>query len=253
MFAILLGLLAVLSVAYTLPTEKQNDDKEVRSIMEDLLRGVVVQMQEDENQQSSAELQTAMRDLLAQTQEGDEDGGDLLALLQDESNDDGAREEEEDDGDILALLQGEDDGDDGVIQDDDDGLIQDEDEGGDAKLQGFFSRIFRGIRRFGGRVNKVCNKVRKYTRYAKCLPGLQAELQKADEGDDELAKDLLKRIANVQEDGDGDAEAQFFKSLFRRVRKVWGRGRRFFKKIRRGVGRIYRGYKKIRRCIGRRG
>ena len=248
-FAILLGLLAVLSVAYTLPTEKQND-KEVRSIMEDLLRGVVVQMQEDENQQSSAELQTAMRDLLAQAQEGDEDGGDLLALLQDGSDDDGAREEEEDDGDILALLQG----DGGDIQDDDDdGLIQDEDEGGDAKLQGFFSRIFRGIRRFGGRVNKVCNKVRKYTRYAKCLPGLQAELQKADEGDDELAKDLLKRIANVQEDGDGDAEAQFFKSLFRRVRKVWGRGRKFFKKIRRGVGRIYRGYKKIRRCIGRRG
>ena len=246
-FAILFGLLAVLGVAYTLPTDKQSNNKEVRSIMEDLLRGVVVQMQEDDDQQSSAELQTALRDLLAQAQGDDEDGRDLLALLQDESGDDGAREEDDDDdGEILALLQEEDEDNDGLIQGDDD-------EEGDVKMQGFFSKIFSGIRRFGGRVNKVCNKVKKYTRYANCLPGLQAELQKADDGDDELARDLLKRIANVQEDGDGDAEAQFFRRLFKRVRRVWGRGRRFFRKIRGGIGRIYRGYKKIRRCIGRRG
>ena len=45
-------------------------------------------------------------------------------------------------------------------------------------------------------------------------------MQKADDGDEDLAKDMLKRIANLQEDcGDGDAEAQFLQRIFRRVRK----------------------------------
>ena len=49
---------------------------------------------------------------------------------------------------------------------------------------------------------------------------MQAEIQKADEGDEDLAKDILKRIANLQEEGwDGDVEAQFLRRIFRRVRK----------------------------------
>ena len=239
--AILLGLAAILGVAYTLPAEKQDDDEGMRSLMEQLMRGVVVQMQEEEEQQTSAELQSAMRDLLVQAQDEDEDeGGKLMALLQEDSG--------EDDGDnLLALLQeGDDDEEGGEVQ----GNEEDE---GDAEMQGWFSRVVGGIRRFGGRVNGICKKVQRYTRYTKCLPRMQAEIERADEGDDELAKDLLRRIANVQEDGDGDAEAQFFKSIFKKARRIWGRGKRFFKKIRRGVGRVYRGYRNIRRCIKRYG
>ena len=236
--AILFGLLAIISVAYTLPTKEQDDDGgDVKTFMEDLMKGVVVQMQEEEDQQSSAELQSAMRDLLVEVQDDDEDR-DMSALLQDESDETKARKEDDDDDDILALLQGEeeDNGGDGAE-------VQD-----DVETQGWFGKVFKGIRRFGGRVNKVCKKVNKYTRYLKCLPRMQAEMQKADDGDDELAKELIKRMANAQED---DADAQFFRRIFKRARKVWRRGRRYFKKIRSGVGRIYRGYKNIRNCVRR--
>ena len=84
-FTVLFGLLALISVAYTMPAKKQ--------------------------QQSSVKLQKAMRDLLAELQ--DEEGdGDLSALLQ--SEEDEGREQEDNDGDdILALLQDE-EGDNGV-------------------------------------------------------------------------------------------------------------------------------------------
>ena len=239
---VLFGLFALFSVAYTVSAKEQKDDnKEVKSLMEELLKGVVVQMQEDDNQQSSVQLQSAMRDLLAEVQDDEnESDGDLSALLQTE--DDEGSEQEDDDGNIiLALLQDEEEGDDGAV------TQEDSDE---ADTQGWFKRIFRGIRRFGGRVRGICNKVNRYSRYLNCLPRMQAEMQKADDGDEELAKNLLKRIANAQED---DAEAQFFRRLFRKARKIWGRGRRFFKKIRRGVGRIYRGYRNIRKCIRRNG
>ena len=215
--AILFGVLAIISVAYTLPTKEQDDDGgDVKTFMEDLMKGVVVQMQEEEDQQSSAELQSAMRDL----------------LVEDESDETKARKEDDDGDDILALLQDEeeDNGGDGAE-------VQD-----DVKTQGWFSKLLKGIRKYGGRVNKVCNKVNKYTRYLKCLPKMQAEMQKADDGDDELAKELIKRMANAQED---DADAQFFKRIFKRARKVWKRSR----KIRKVIGSIYRGYKVISDCV----
>ena len=49
---------------------------------------------------------------------------------------------------------------------------------------------------------------------------MQAEIQKADDGDEDLAKDMLKRIANLQEEGgDSNAEAQLFRRVFRRARR----------------------------------
>ena len=237
--AILFGFLALISVAYTLDAKEQKEDvdKDVKSFMEQLMRGVVMQMQEDDDKQSSVELQSAMRDLLGEVEEEDDDGVVESALLQDESE---AREEGDD---ILALLQDED-------EEEGDGVQVQEEDDGDVETQGWFRKIFSGIRKFGGRVNRICKKVNRYTRYTKCLPRMQAEMQKADDGDEELAKDLLKRIANVQED---DVEAQFFKRIFKRARKVWGRGRRWFKKIRRGIGRVYRGYRNIKRCFRRYG
>ena len=248
---ILFGLLAILSVAYTLSDDEKNEDGEVQAIMEELTRGVVAQMQEDEDQQSSAGLQSAMRELLAEVQE-DED-----------SKDNGAREQQEGDGgDILALLQEDDDDNGGAVQAEDE-------EGGEAQVQGRLTNFFRTIRRFGDKINGICRTVTTYTRYLRCLPTMEAEMQTEEDGDEKLATDLLKRIANLQEDSDGDAEAQLFGRVFRRARRftrrlfkrgrriyhhgrrLFNRGRRFVSKVRRGIGRLYRGYKKISSCVKR--
>ena len=129
-----------------------------------------------------------------------EDNNDLSALLQgDEEGDDGVQEQEDDDNgdDILAFLQ------------DDDGFaeVQDEDDGGDATSQGWLSAICM----IGSCAIQVCRKVNKYSRFINCIPGMQAEVQKADDGDEDLAKNMLKRITDLQEEGgDSDAEAQLF-------------------------------------------
>ena len=257
-------LFAIFSVAYSLNAKKQdNDDDGMKSLMNELMKGVVAQVQEEDEQKSSAELQSALKDLLAQVEDeedadGDgarrqgDDGDRLLALLQEEEGEegdnDGARKQDdadENDGDdLLALLQEEeDDGGDGAeVQDDGE-------EGGDAITQGWFGKLFRGIRRFGGRVNRVCNKVGRYTQALKCLPRMQAEVQKAEEGDDELAKDLIRRIVKVQQEGGDDAEAQFFGKILRKARGFFKRGRGFIRGIRNRVGRIYRGYKGIKNCV----
>ena len=338
-FSILLfTLFAIFSVGYTLKSKTQDDDGgDMKALMRELMKGVVAQVQEDEDQKSVAELESTLNDILSQVQdvggedgriqdnededgrlqdeedEGDgllallqeeENGGDgarrqddeeeggrlqddedegdgLLALLQEEENGgDGARrqddeeeggrlQDDEDEGDgLLALLQEEEDGGDGArrqndegddstltfLQDDDDGAVmqEDEDGGGDAIEQGLFGRIFSGIRRFGGRVRSVCNRVSRYSRALNCLPRMEVEMQKADEGDDDLARDLLRRIANLQQDGgEGDAEAQLFGKIFSRVRGFLGRGKKVFKRIRRRIGGLVRGYRGFRRCIRR--
>ena len=302
-FSILLfTLFAIFSVGYTLKSKTQDDDGgDMKALMRELMKGVVAQVQEDEDQKSVAELESTLNDILSQVQDvGGEDGriqdnededgrlqdeeaeGDgLLALLQEEENGgDGARrqddeegggrlQDDEDEGDgLLALLQEEEDGGDGArrqndegddstltfLQDDDDGAVmqEDEDGGGDAIEQGLFGRIFSGIRRFGGRVRSVCNRVSRYSRALNCLPRMEVEMQKADEGDGDLARDLLRRIANLQQDGgEGDAEAQLFGKIFSRVRGFLGRGRKVFKRIRRRIGGLVRGYRGFRRCIRR--
>ena len=90
---------------------------------------------------------------------------------------------------------------------------------------------------------------------------MQAAIQKADEGDEDLAKDTLKRITNLQkEGGDGDVEAQFLRRIFRRVSKsvrrflrrpmrIYRRIRKRYSRIRRMFGRMVHGYRKIRSCV----
>ena len=134
----------------------------------------------------------------------------------------------------MAFLQGD---------DDQFAEVQDDNDGGDATTQGWLSAIRFGIRAF--RIIR------------KCIPRMQAKMQKADEGDEDLAKDMLKRIANLQEEGgDGDVEAQFLRRIFRRVRKsvrrflrrpmrIYRRIRKRYSRIRRMFGRMVRGYRKI--------
>ena len=67
-----------------------------------------------------------------------------------------------------------------------------------------------GLEPYIGLALQICRKVNKYSRFINCFSRMQAEMQKADDGDEDLAKDMLKRITNLQEEGgDGDAEAQF--------------------------------------------
>ena len=249
-------------MAYTLNVEKQEDDDNdnVKSLMKELMKGVVAQMQEEADQKSFAESQSTLNDLLSQIQEDendsealkqeDDDNDDnLLALLQEdeEGGDDARGQEDSDIGDVL--LQDD--------SDDDSAELQDNDDGDDAIEQGFLTSFLGKIRRFGGRVVKVCRKVNKYSRYLNCLPRMQAEMQKADDGDDDLAKDMLRRIANKQQDDGDDAEAQFFRRIFRRARRIFRRyvrkPRRFIRRVRRGVGRLIRGYRRIRQCVRRYG
>ena len=264
---LLFTLFAVFSVAFTLNSKEQDDDGDVKALMKELMKGVVAQVQEEEDQRSSAELESALSDLLSQIQEDDDD--DDAQSQDDEDNDDvqrqddgdGGREQEEgEDGDgLLALLQDDEEEEGGARrqdEDDNDVEMQDDGDGGDAAEQGWFSKIFRKVRRFGGRVRNVCNRVSRYSRALNCLPRMQAEMQRADDGDDDLAKDMLRRIANLQGEDDGDAEAQFFGKLlrgFRGIRKFWKRGRKMFKRVRRRFGGVVRGYRGIKRCVRRYG
>ena len=271
---LLLALFATFTLANTLNAEKQDEsikqeetnkqedeDGDMKSLMQELMKGVVAQVHEEEDQKSSAELENSLDGLLSQAQDDDDDGdalvqeGDdgndnLLALLQDDvEGSDGAQEQEDDDNeeDLLALLQG-------------DAEEQDDDDGGDAVSQGWLTTI--GM--IGRKVVRVCRKVNRYSRLLKCIPGAQAEMQKADDGDEDLARDMLKRIAKLQEEGgDSDAEAQFFRKIFRRarrfVRRHWRRPRKFIRRIRRrfrktvrrGFGRAIRFYRMFKRCARR--
>ena len=258
---LLLTLFAIFSVAYTLNAEKQeeskkqaDDDGDMKSLMQELMKSFVAQVQEEEDQKSSAELERYLDGRLSQVQDDDDDS-DVLKQENDDSNDGllAFLQEEEEGGDDAQVQEDNDNGDDllALLQDDDDGAEAQDDDGGDFAIeQGWFSVL----RRFGGRVVKVCKKVNRYSRFLNCIPRMQAEMQKADEGDDDLAKDMLKRIANLQEDGgDGDAEAQFFRRIFRRarryVKRYWKRPRRLYRRIRQRVGRLVRGYRSIRRCV----
>ena len=138
----------------------------------------------------------------------------------------------------MAFLQGD---------DDQFAEVQDDDDGGDATSQGWLSAIRFGIRAF-----QIIRK---------CIPRMQTEIQKSDDGDEDLAKDMLKRIAKLQEEGgDGDVEAQFLRRVFRRVKKsvrrflrrpmkIYRRIRKRYSKIRRMFGHMVRDYRRIRGCV----
>jgi hypothetical protein len=274
---LLLALFATFSVVYTLNAENQEESKkqeeddgdDMKALMKELMKGVVAQVQEEEDQKTSAaELESTLDGLMSQIQDDDdqdsdalsqEDNGsddDLSALLQgeEEEGDDGAQEQEDNDNDedLLTFLQG----------DDELAEVQDDDDGGDATSQGSW---FSAIRRASNYAVRICRKVNRYSRFVKCLPRMQAEMQKADDGDEDLAKDMLKRIANLQEEGgDGDAEAEFFGRLLKKpsrfVRRFLSRRKKIYRKIRRRYSRIrqrfgsmIRGYRRIRNCVRRLG
>lgn len=77
---------------------------------------------------------------------------------------------------------------------------------------------------------------------------MKAEMQKADDGDEDLAKDMLRRIANKQQDDGDNVETQFFRKFIKMVKR---KPKQFMRKVRQYVGHLLRAYKKMRQCIGR--
>ena len=111
---LLLTLFAIFSMAYTLKSsKKQDDDDDTEAIMRELMRGVVAQVQEEEDQRSSAELESALSDLLSQVQQDGEDGriqDDEGGRIQDGDDEDGRIQDgndeggKQDDGDIWPFF-----------------------------------------------------------------------------------------------------------------------------------------------------
>lgn len=238
---LLVTLFAIFSVTYTLNTEKQetsmkqedDNDNDVKAFMEELMKGVIAQMQEEDDQKLITEMQSTLNDQLSQVQDDEDDGEvlkqdgddnsdkDLLALLQEEDEEnDGALKQDDEDGDnLLALLQDD---------NDDDAELQDDDDGDDAIEQRWQRRLYR---------------------YLKCLPKMKPEMRKADNGDEDLAKDMLRRVANKQQDDGDTAETQFFRKLIKLVKR---KPKQFMQKVRQYIGRLLRTYRKMKKCIGRR-
>ena len=99
----------------------------------------------------------------------------LFLKIEDEEGDNGSQEQEDKISYILAFLR---DGD-GFAE------VQDKDDGGDATSQ----RWFGTMHRIKNQVLWICRKVKKYSRlFINCLPRMQAEMQEADDGDEDLAR-----------------------------------------------------------------
>ena len=126
-----------------------------------------------------------------------------------------------------------------------------QDEGGDVvKSQGFISKLrkfVRTMKKIGILAHRHFpnNKyVKKYSKYLRCLPNVQEELERVttQEEDEKEFKKLLSNLEAEAKSEEDAAKVQFFKKLFRKAK-------RFGKKIFKGI-RIVRKYLKcIRRSV----
>ena len=127
---------------------------------------------------------------------------------------------------------------------------QEEDDGGDdnAKIEGFVSRlgkIFRFLKKAGNVLHSNFGNnpvVRKYSKYLRCLPSFQEQLElvTTQEDDDKAFEKLLSNLeAQAQSEGD-TAKVQFFKKLWRKAKRF---GRKALK--------VIRAVKRYLRCIRR--
>ena len=167
--------------------------------------------------------------------------------------------------DVVSSIQQEDNGDDGEGRADIeafDALInafssvqQDggNDEGGredDVNTQGLISKLRKFVKtlkiigklahRFAPR-NKY---VRKYSKYLRCLPNVQEELERVTTQEDaeKEFKELLSSLEAQARSEEDSAKVQFFK-------KLWKRAKRFGKKIFKGIKIVRKYLKCIRKSV----
>ena len=167
--------------------------------------------------------------------------------------------------DVVSSIQQEDNGDDGEGRADIeafDALInafssvqQDggNDEGGredDVNTQGLISKLRKFVKTLkiiGTLANRYFprNKyVRKYSKYLRCLPNVQEELERVTTQEDaeKEFKELLSSLEAQARSEEDSAKVQFFK-------KLWKRAKRFGKKIFKGIKIVRKYLKCIRKSV----
>ena len=165
--------------------------------------------------------------------------------------------------DVVSSIQQEENGDDGEGRADIEALdalinafssVQQDggdDEGeDDVNTQGLISKLRKFVRTLkviGTLANRYFprNKyVRKYSKYLRCLPNVQEELERvtAQEDAEKEFKELLSSLEAQARSEEDTAKVQFFK-------KLWKRAKRFGKKVFKGIKIVRKYLKCIRRSV----
>ena len=186
-------------------------------------------------------------------------------------------QQDEDDGDdnlledVVSSIQQDEDGDDGEgradiealdalinafssVQQDGEGGDEGGDEGGNeednANTQGLISKIRKFVRTLKvvgtlAHQNFPRNKyVRKYSKYLRCLPNVQEELERVTTQEDaeKEFKELLSSLEDQARSEEDTAKVQFF-------RRLWRKARRFGKRVFKGIRIVKKYLKCIRRSV----
>lgn len=128
--------------------------------------------------------------------------------------------------------------------------IQEDDEGDGANMQGFTSKLrnfVKTLKIVGNLAHRQFpnnSYVRKYSKYLRCLPNVQEEIERVttQEDDEKEFEKLLSNLEAQARSEEDTAKVQFFKKLWRKVKRF---GRKVFKGI-----KIVKNYLKcIRRSV----
>ena len=249
-----LYLLFVTLLALTGGTLSSPYGKEI-NLLEDMVSSI---QQEDDDGDGNL-----LKDVISSIQQEEDDDGDgnllkdVISSIQQEEDDDG-------DGglleDVVSSIQQDEDGDDGEgradiealdalinafssVQQDGEGDDKGGDEGGNeednANTQGLMSKIrmFVKVLKMIGKLahrsfprNKY---VRKFSKYLRCLPNVQEELERVTTQEDaeKEFKELLSSLeAQARSEGD-TAKVQFFKKFWRKVKRFGKKVFFFFLKM----------------------
>ena len=127
-----------------------------------------------------------------------------------------------------------------------------------AQMEGFISKvgkIFKILKKVGNVLHSNFGNVpiiRKYSKYLRCLPSFQEQIELATTQDnDEDLESLLNSLEAQAQSDDEIAEVEFFKKLFKKAKKF---GRKVWKKVKK-VGKkalkVIRAVRNYLRCIKR--
>jgi hypothetical protein len=159
--------------------------------------------------------------------------------------------------DVVSSMQ--EDGDDGEGRADMEALdalintfssIQEDEEGGEVKVQGLISKLRKFIKTLkvvGNLAHRYFPRnryVRKYSKYLRCLPNVQEELERVttQEDDEKEFKELLSNLEAQARSKEDIAKVQFLK-------RWWRKAKRFGKRVFKGIKIVKKYLKCIRRSV----
>ena len=135
---------------------------------------------------------------------------------------------------------------------------EDDNDDGTAQIEGFISKvgkIFKILKKVGNVLHSNFGNVpiiRKYSKYLRCLPTFQEQIELATtESDDEDLEVLLNSLKAQAQSDEEIAEVEFFRKLFKKAKRF---GRKIWKKVKK-VGKkafkVIRAVRNYLRCIRR--